>query len=147
MGEKDPLGKAPKGISSSSSKLSAAPVMPKMRPEKINANHRQKIPDYDSICRMCVARPVSKKEADVTPAAKKAMDAEWAKLEKQNAWELDKVREWRDVVAEAKDTVHVGRVFGILVEKGSELPKGHPLGEFKGRVVFQGNNVKDQRGD
>ena len=44
-------------------------------------------------------------------------------------------------------SAHVGRVFGILVEKGSELPKGHPDRKFKGRVVFQGNNVRDETGD
>jgi hypothetical protein len=79
-----------------------------------------------------------------------AMDKEWKKLEDQTAWLLDKVREWKDVSAEAKSqnrTVHVGRVFGILVEKGSELPKGHPERKFKGRVVFQGNQVRDQSGD
>ena len=37
-------------------------------------------------------------------------------------------------------------MFGILVEKGSELLKGHKERK-KGRVVFQGNNVKDQTGD
>ena len=39
---------------------------------------------------------------------------------------------------------HVGRVFEICVEKGSELPKGSPLRKFKGRTVFQGNNVQDE---
>jgi hypothetical protein len=78
------------------------------------------------------------------------MNKEWEKLEKQEAWIIASVREWVDVCAEAKRNnvvVHVGRVFGILVEKGSELPKGHKERKFKGRVVFQGNNVKDQTGD
>ena len=30
------------------------------------------------------------------------------------------------------------------MEKNSELPDGHPDKKFKGRVVFQGNNVKDE---
>ena len=37
---------------------------------------------------------------------------------------------------------HFGRVFPIVVEKGSELPPDQR--KYKGRVVFQGNNVKDQ---
>jgi hypothetical protein len=81
------------------------------------------------------------------PEAMAALDKEWNKLEKQVAWELDKVREWKSVSSGAKannTTVHVGRVFAILVEKGSELPKGHPERKYKGRVVFQGNNVRDQ---
>ena len=57
------------------------------------------------------------------------------------------MREWDDARAEAKrkgKKVHVGKVFEICVEKGSELPKGSPLPKFKGRTVFQGNNVQDE---
>ena len=43
--------------------------------------------------------------------------------------------------------VHVGKVFEICVEKGSELPEGHKLRKFKGRTVFQGNNVRDENAD
>ena len=39
---------------------------------------------------------------------------------------------------------HVGRMFEICVEKGAELPKGNPGRKYKGRVVFQGNNVHDE---
>ena len=69
---------------------------------------------------LCVARSVSKKEAATNPDAAKAMDKEWDKLEKQTAWVLDKVREWSEVSKEANSKnvrVHVGRVFGILVER------------------------------
>jgi hypothetical protein len=38
----------------------------------------------------------------------------------------------------------MGYLFGICVEKNSELPAGHPSRKFKGRVVFQGNRVVDQ---
>ena len=43
-----------------------------------------------------------------------------------------------------KQTVHVGKVFEICTEKGSELPDGDPNKKFKGRSVFQGNQVRDQ---
>jgi hypothetical protein len=57
------------------------------------------------------------------------------------------IRECEDVSKEAlknKTKVHVGKVFEICVEKGSELPLGDPMRKFKGRTVFQGNNVKDE---
>ena len=50
--------------------------------------------------------------------------------------------EVRNKAAKAGETVHFGRVFPIVVEKGSELPPEQR--RYKGRVVFQGNNVKDQ---
>ena len=37
----------------------------------------------------------------------------------------------------------MGKVLEICVGKGSELPEGAPLRKFKGRTVFQGNNLKD----
>ena len=42
---------------------------------------------------------------------------------------------------------HVGKVFEICVEKGSELPEGDKLRRFKGRTVFHGNNVRDENAD
>ena len=38
----------------------------------------------------------------------------------------------------------MGRLFGICVEKGSELPEGDPRRKMKYRVVFQGNRVINQ---
>ena len=35
-------------------------------------------------------------------------------------------------------------IFGFVVEKNTDLPEGDPRRKFKGRVVFQGNNVKNQ---
>ena len=43
--------------------------------------------------------------------------------------------------------MHVGRVFGICVEKGFELPKGNKGRKYKGRYVYQGNDVKDEHGN
>ncbi len=59
----------------------------------------------------------------------------------------DKPREWGDVAADATSSdskVHVGTVFGICVEKGSELDANDLERKFKGRYVFQGNRVKDE---
>ncbi len=57
------------------------------------------------------------------------------------------VREWSDVREEARRTGirnHVGMVFGICVETGSELPMGDPSRKLKGRCVFRGNAVRDE---
>ena len=60
------------------------------------------------------------------------------------------MREYSDVAREARrtgKTVHFGRVFPICVEKDAELKRPEALKVYKGRVVFQGNQVKDQFGD
>eukprot|EP00975_Prorocentrum_lima_P028951 6082854-Prorocentrum_lima.AAC.1 len=57
------------------------------------------------------------------------------------------VVEWDVVEQEARHNgkgAHAGRVFAILVEKNHELDEDNLLRKFKGRVVFQGNNVKDE---
>eukprot|EP00975_Prorocentrum_lima_P039722 8346088-Prorocentrum_lima.AAC.1 len=38
----------------------------------------------------------------------------------------------------------MGRMFAILVEENSEIEPDNPLRKYKGRVVFQGNNVRDE---
>ena len=35
-------------------------------------------------------------------------------------------------------------VFGVVVEKNTDLPAGDPRLKFKGRVVLQGNKIKNQ---
>ena len=97
-----------------------------------------------------VARPVNKKEIRANPKAQESPDVEWNKLVKKTAWLYDSVQEWSKVSDGAKKKgkkVHVGKVFEICVEKGSELPEGHKLRKFKGRTVFQGNNVRDENAD
>ena len=41
----------------------------------------------------------------------------------------------------------MGYLFGICVEKNSELGENDPMRKFKGRVVFQGDRVIDQNYD
>ena len=78
------------------------------------------------------------------------MIKEWDALRKAGCWDETRVREWADVADDARrkgTKTHVGRIFDICVEKGSELPPGDPNRKFKGRVVFQGNDVKDENYD
>ena len=95
-----------------------------------------------------VARPVGKAELQSTPKAQEAMKHEWDRLndqKKRQVWDLSTVREAHEVMAEAKKAgkkIHIGRVFGICVQKGSELPEH--LRSYKGRFVFQGNDVRDE---
>lgn len=83
----------------------------------------------------CVARPVTKKEAQTNPK------------ENISCWNEDLVEEWSNVASRAKRSgtkVHIGRIFDILVEKNSELAESDPARKFKGRVVFEGCCVKDE---
>ena len=95
----------------------------------------------------CVARPVPRKEAKLDPKAFAALEKEWKKLRDLGCWDQSRVREWRDVAAEAKregTKVHVGRIFDICVEKNHELAEDDPNRKFKGRVVFEGCHVRDE---
>ena len=87
-----------------------------------------------------------------TPDALAACKKEWSRLRDKRAWSEKKedVREWARIAAEARrnnTTVHLGRLFCICTEQGSELAKGDPNRKFKGRVVVQGNNFRDQNWD
>ena len=40
--------------------------------------------------------------------------------------------------------VHLGFLFGFMVQKGAEFPDGDPRKKYKYRVVLRGNDIKDQ---
>ena len=97
-----------------------------------------------------VARLVTKDEISKNPKARAALDKEWQNLQNKGVWDESRVRECRDIVSEARrkgETVHLGRIFEACYEKGSELPESDPRRKFKGRTVFQGNNVRDENSD
>jgi len=96
-----------------------------------------------------VSRPVGRKEMMEEPDAKASMRNEWLGQHKQRVYDFSIVREYDDVVAEAKregKEVHMARVRGICVEKSYQLPKGSPGRKFKGRGVLLGNQVKNGTG-
>ena len=108
--------------------------------------HRARISPWP-VYNAAVARPIQRKELQSSPAAMKALANEAEKLKSRGTWDLSSVREWSDVSRDAKSNnqkVHVGRIFPIVVEKNSELPQGHPERKFKGRIVFGGDQVKDE---
>ena len=72
------------------------------------------------------------------------------KLIDQGCWDTSNVRSWREVCEEPErngETVHIGEIYEICVEKGSELPPTHRDRKFKGRAVFLGDRVRGQYGD
>jgi hypothetical protein len=90
---------------------------------------------------------VTREEILTTPAASQSLSDEAAKLVQKGAWDPKGVKEWQTVADGARkkgEKAHVGRIFGIVVEKHPELPTNHPDRKFKGRLVFQGNEVKDK---
>ena len=94
-----------------------------------------------------VSRPVGRAEIESNPKAKEAMLKEWKGLRDQEVFDFSMVREYDDVVAEAKKNkkeVHMARVHGICVEKNYQLPESNPGRKFKGRGVLLGNQVKNQ---
>ena len=52
------------------------------------------------------------------------MAKEWKRLIEKGVWSYDTISEWDEIARAARNkgaTVHPGRIFGIMVEKGSEL--------------------------
>ena len=81
------------------------------------------------------------------PAAKAAVDKEWENLEKIMAWNLTKVRSKKEVIDEARTSgakVHFSSLMDICYLKNAELEVKHQ--KYKGRVVLQGDIVKDNSG-
>ena len=94
-----------------------------------------------------VARDVSKSEMNASTKALAGKDKEWSKLWSQKVWDETIVKGWDTVVWEAQMAnkyIHIGKLFGICVEKGSELADDDERKKYKYRVVFQGNRVVDQ---
>ena len=98
-----------------------------------------------------VHTPIPMKKAMNIPKAIEAVDAEWQKLADKKAWLLDTVQPKAKVEARSKATgvpVHFGSLMDLCHEKHSELQRHIPVNErtYKGRVVFRGDQVKDETG-
>jgi hypothetical protein len=84
---------------------------------------------------------------DKTGRCKDAAIKEWTRLLSEGVWDMKEVRNWSDLARDARvksKTIHLGRIFGIMVEKNHELDIKDPSRKMKYRVVFQGNNVVTQ---
>ena len=80
---------------------------------------------------------------------KKALQDAWDKMGKnRKAWDLESVMEREDVKKKYerdKKSVHFGYLRQLIFEKNSELPPEQRI--YKGRVVFRGDQVKDESGN
>ena len=107
-----------------------------------------------------MARPVPWAERIATKKASDACEAEWKKLREAippdakegevGCWLESDMREFEDVQAEANCLgvlYHFGSLMELCFEKNPELDKNDPLRKFKGRVVFRGDQVRDQNHD
>merc|ERR1711954_477641 len=94
-----------------------------------------------------VHTPIQIGKAMRIPDAKKAVDDEWNAHEQKKTWNVNKVRPKAEVIAEAekkKVSVHFGRLMDLCHLKHAELSP--ELQKYKGRVVFRGDQVKDETG-
>ena len=99
-------------------KLTGSHGVPSFKGPPSRQRHRNKIQNDLPPMYACVARPVSKKEMLGNEACTAAMKKEWDKLFSKGTFDLSSVREWSQVAADANakgKTVHMGRVFGIMV--------------------------------
>lgn len=97
-----------------------------------------------------IARSVGRAKMEKHSRALKAQNTEWSKLWGQKVWGSYTFKNYHQVMYEAKNAgkyIHIGKLFGLCVEKGSELPDGDERKKYKYRVVFQGNRVVDQNMD
>ena len=94
-----------------------------------------------------VAKDIPRKMWRSVDGAQSAVNKEWRRLRDQDVWDEENPRGLWDVIEEAKrlnKQIHIGRLFDICVEKSSELE--HNKIKHNGRVVFGGNNVRDEFG-
>ena len=81
------------------------------------------------------------------PDAKAAVEKDLEKLEKIPAWQLTKVRNKNEAIAEARkkgNTVHFSSLMDLCHLKNSELEPQYQ--KHKDRVVLRGDMVKDDSG-
>ena len=72
-----------------------------------------------------VAKDVPRKLCPNMRKAFEAIEVEWVRLPSQTGWDEARPRTLGSVKANAKrdnETIHLGRLFDMLVENGNELP-------------------------
>ena len=125
------------------------PRMPTIQKTPDLMAHRIKNQPFTLGLPCMIARPISKAEIaqDRGNKCSKAQVSEWTKLWQKEVFDIHSVQEWRDVASKARRegrTIHMGRAFGLMVEKNYELPEDDERRKMKYRVVFQGNQVHTQ---
>ena len=93
-----------------------------------------------------VTRLLSCTETLASPEALEAVRQE-AGLERSGVWDLEFVREYDQVAADAQRSdvkVHFGQLMSLASVKFEELAKH--LRKMKGRILYRGDCAKDERG-
>ena len=105
------------------------------------------------VFQLYVAKDIPRREWMANEEARQAVNKEWARLKAKRTWlepnSIEEVVYLADIIRRSKESgkkVHIGRLFDICVLKGPELADGDPNKKHKGRVVFGGNNVRDEYG-
>ena len=94
-----------------------------------------------------VTRLLSRAEMLASPEALEAVRPEATGLEKAGVWDLNSVREYDQVAAEARRSsvkVHFGQLMSLASVKFAELAKH--LQKMKGRIIYRGDCAKDEHG-
>ena len=90
-----------------------------------------------------VAKPIPRKDRAGDKFCQEAIENEWRGLNnpERPVFDMKSVKSWREVASEANaknKTIHMARVFGIMVRKHAENAE---IAKTKYRVVYQGNAV------
>jgi hypothetical protein len=92
-----------------------------------------------------IHKQISIREALRIPKAKASLTKEWDKLWKQKFVDLSTVRP-RQQVKDSGKPAHFGDVMELCHQKHAELKRAAEDEEFKARVVFRGDQTKDETG-
>ena len=120
------------------------------RPQSMSQEHREKLVSSLPLLNACIARLLKPAEVKLNKKAMQAVLDEAKSLQEIVTWDISTVREFNEITEEyrkADKKAHFGRVFPICSEKNSELAPDDPQRTFKGRICFQGNGVKDEKGE
>ena len=126
---------------------SETPAMPLIPISEAVHEHRDKMLQDPIGVLSLVAKQLTNAEVQKIPDAKKKIAEEWDKLRALTTWDETRVCEYevaRTNALRSGREAHFGRLFAFCVEKHSELPVSKRA--YKGRVVFQGNQVKNAEG-
>ena len=123
------------------------PLGPRNAPPQPRREKLSQGPHPDPLRPAMIFQQLTKRELADDKKAQAALTKEWDKLKGLTTWLEDTVEEQSVVADRARRdgvTVHFGRIFGFAAIKGRELPE--TMRKYKGRVVFQGNQVRDESG-
>lgn len=118
-------------------------------PRTAAGKHRQRINGAVAPSLLSVS-PVKRNEFLDNPLAMEAYWKECNNLESKEVFQYESLAEWDDASRQARikgEEIHFGYLFGFMVEKRAEYLEGDPMRKFKYRIVFRGNDVKDQNWD